>query len=412
MYKYSVLLGAAALTVAASGVQADERWYFAPSLSYIGADDDRQADNGPGVQLGVGKPVSDSWNVELGVVADSLDLTSGGSEYDQVGLLLDGLYFFNRGASTPVYAVVGLGALKTDVSGNADTNAMANVGVGLFHAINSSIGLRADVRYRLDEDDRVPAVNRFGDWLLSVGLTIPFGKGSEPAPVPAVEPAPQPEPEPEPAPVPVLAPVPADGDNDGVIDGQDNCPATPVDRVVDGAGCELDSDGDGVVDGDDRCPDTATGVAVGAAGCPLDSDNDGIVDASDSCPDTQAGVEVDGKGCELAEVIILKGVTFKTGSAYLAPGSLAILNEVAETLKRYPAMRVDVAGYTDNRGAVDLNTRLSQARAESVKAYLVSKGVNGDNLEAKGYGPVDPIASNDSAEGRAQNRRVEMHIVK
>ncbi len=406
MYKYSVLLGAAALTMTVSGAQADERWYFSPSLSYIGADDDRQADNGPGVQLGVGKPVSESWNVELGVVADSLDLTGGSGEYDQTGLLLDGLYFFNREANTPVYAVIGLGALRTDVSGDADTNAMANVGVGLFHAINSSIGLRADVRYRIDNDDRAATVDRFGDWILNIGLSIPFGKGSEPAPAPVVEPEPQPEPMPEPEPVPV------DSDNDGVVDGQDNCPATPAGRTVNGAGCELDSDGDGVVDGDDRCPNTVAGVPVGPGGCPLDSDNDGIIDANDSCPDTDTGVKVDGTGCELAEVIVLKGVTFKTGSAYLAPDSLAILDEVAETLKRYPALQVEVAGYTDNRGAVDLNTRLSQARAESVKAYLVSKGVNGDNLGAKGYGPRDPIASNDSAEGRAQNRRVEMHTLK
>jgi len=205
----------------------------------------------------------------------------------------------------------------------------------------------------------------------------------------------------------------ADSDGDGVVDSKDRCPGTPRGVTVNARGCELDSDRDGVVDSKDRCPGTPAGIKVNATGCQLvsDSDSDGIIDSRDECPGTGSGQKVDAKGCELGDVIVLKGVNFATSSDLLTGGSSDVLDEVAETLKRYPDMVVEVAGYTDNRGAASLNRALSQKRAESVASYLASKGVSSANLQPRGFGAESPIASNDTAAGRAKNRRVELHII-
>ena len=204
---------------------------------------------------------------------------------------------------------------------------------------------------------------------------------------------------------------PMDSDGDGVVDGKDRCPDSAPGASVDATGCERDSDGDGVVDSKDSCPGTAAGITVDAKGCEVDSDMDGVVDSKDSCAGTARGDKVDSKGCKLEEKIVLKGVNFETGSDALTAGSSSTLDDVAATLKRYSDMKVEVAGYTDNRGPVSFNQALSQKRAQSVVNYLVSQGVSEANLVAKGYGPSDPVASNDTAAGRAANRRVELHIV-
>ncbi len=208
---------------------------------------------------------------------------------------------------------------------------------------------------------------------------------------------------------------PIDSDHDGVPDYMDKCPGTPDGVEVDASGCPIDSDHDGVPDYLDKCPGTPAGVKVDAAGCPLDSDHDGVPDYLDKCPDTPAGTKVDATGCPVAPVfapgkksLILEGVNFETGKADLTPDSRAILDKVAESLKAYPEIKVEVQGHTDNRGTKALNTKLSQARAEAVRDYLTSKGVVAAQLTAKGYGPSRPIADNKTDAGRAKNRRVEL----
>jgi outer membrane protein W/outer membrane protein OmpA-like peptidoglycan-associated protein len=139
---------------------------------------------------------------------------------------------------------------------------------------------------------------------------------------------------------------------------------------------------------------------------PRDSDRDGVVDTADNCPNTPAGVKVDARGCEI--VITLKGVNFETSSAKLTPDSVAILDQAVAVLKQRAGSQVEVQGHTDSRGKDALNLTLSQKRAESVRAYLVKGGIDAARLTAKGYGETAPVASNDSDEGRAQNRRVDL----
>ena len=215
---------------------------------------------------------------------------------------------------------------------------------------------------------------------------------------------------------------PTDTDGDGVVDGLDKCPNTPKGCKVDASGCPTDADGDGVCDGIDQCPNTPKGCRVDAKGCPTDSDGDSVCDGIDQCPGTPAGTKVDAKGCPPPapppppmfvgkKEFTLKGVNFDFGKSDLKPEAKAVLDTVADSLKAYPDVKVEVGGHTDNVGSVKFNQKLSEARAHAVRDYLVSKGVNPANLTWKGYGEGGPIADNKTDEGRAQNRRVELHKI-
>jgi outer membrane protein OmpA-like peptidoglycan-associated protein len=205
---------------------------------------------------------------------------------------------------------------------------------------------------------------------------------------------------------------PKDSDGDGVGDALDKCPNTPAGTPVDATGCPKDSDGDGVTDLKDKCPNTPAGTAVDATGCPVDSDGDGVIDSADKCPNTPPGTKVDAVGCPAlfggGATLVLEGVYFETGKAVLKPESQAALNRVAESLKGNPDVKVEVGGYTDNTGSRATNRRLSTARANAVRDYLISQGVDAARLTAKGYGPDKPVADNKTVAGRAANRRVEL----
>lgn len=207
---------------------------------------------------------------------------------------------------------------------------------------------------------------------------------------------------------------PIDSDGDGIPDGLDRCQDTPKGDRVDMHGCvvDCDSDGDGVPDRLDRCPNTPAGVKVDAQGCPIDSDADGIPDSLDRCPDTPAGTKVDQAGCPLTEKMVLRGVHFAYDSSEIIPEAGEVLQQVAATFKRYPNLVVEIAGHTDSIGSKRYNQALSERRANAVRNYLLGAGVQQDQLTAKGYGELEPIASNDTAEGRAQNRRTELRILK
>jgi len=427
------------------------RWYISPSLNYIFADDDRTADDDFGLQLGIGKETSKNWNIEVNLLSDRLDFKTGSGNFKQRGLSLDALYFPDRNNHIAPYGLLGLGALRTTVPGSRSTDPIAEIGVGLMGRFaDTDLMLRLEARYRYNDDDNsIPTEDNFGDWIVGLGLAIPFGGGS-------------------------AVPVVADDDQDGIDNGTDRCANTVPGATVDSLGCELDSDKDGVKNSADRCPDTAHGVTVDARGCKqdMDSDNDGIKNSADNCPDTAQGIEVnaqgceldsdndgvknsadscpntvpnaevdargcerdddndgiknsadncpdtaqnaktDNQGCELKAIIALKGVTFANNSAVLTGNSAEVLDEAAATLRRNADLKVEVAGYTDNRGSVAYNVSLSQKRAETVHDYLVTQGVSADMLSAKGYGPENPLADNATADGRAANRRVELRILK
>ena len=244
---------------------------------------------------------------------------------------------------------------------------------------------------------------------------------------------------------------PLDTDGDGVPDYLDECPDTPQAAwgMVDEKGCPLDSDGDGVPDYIDECPNTpqAAWGLVNEKGCPLDSDGDGIPDYLDECPDTkiEAIGFVDAKGCDLdsdgdgvpdykdacplvpglknnkgcpeikREVRQLlqkamQGIEFETGKATIKKKSYPLLDQIAATFIENSNYIIEVQGHTDNVGKADYNMKLSDDRANAVRYYLISKGVESTRMTANGYGMERPIADNKTKAGRQKNRRVEFNI--
>ncbi len=206
---------------------------------------------------------------------------------------------------------------------------------------------------------------------------------------------------------------PRDSDGDGILDGLDMCTDTPLGTLVNEDGCPLDSDGDGVFDGLDQCPGTPAGCVVNDVGCPLDADGDGVCDALDRCPGTKVGDKVDAVGCSGAQKggFVLEGITFKLNSAVIDPKSYPALNNAAQVMRDNPNVKVEIGGYTDSSGSAAYNKNLSLKRAEAVKSYLVDKGISAAQMTAVGYGEAKPIASNKTAEGRAQNRRIEFRFL-
>lgn len=207
-----------------------------------------------------------------------------------------------------------------------------------------------------------------------------------------------------------------DSDGDGIVDSEDDCPTQP--GLFENNGCPaIDSDGDGIVDKKDLCPNEK-GLAS-LEGCP-DRDGDGVPDQADKCPDTP-GTEVN--GCPNAKPVITpkidlgyfknqlaeiaRNIQFSTSSSNITSTSLVKLGEAVDILKKHPSFRLKINGYTDNRGKDDFNLRLSQRRAKAVFDYFIEKGIEIERLEYQGFGEANSIESNETAEGRRRNRRVE-----
>jgi len=213
-----------------------------------------------------------------------------------------------------------------------------------------------------------------------------------------------------------------DNDKDGILDAADKCPNDPEDKdgFEDDDGCpDPDNDKDGILDTADKCPNDPEDKDgfEDDDGCPdPDNDKDGILDADDKCP-LEPGVPPDGCPKKYSLVVVTETkielkqtVFFDTNKATIKSVSFALLNDVAQALTDNPKIKVEIGGHTDSQGNDSFNLKLSQKRAESVRTYLIKKGVTSDRLVPKGYGENVPIADNRTSDGRAQNRRVEFVI--
>jgi len=211
-----------------------------------------------------------------------------------------------------------------------------------------------------------------------------------------------------------------DNDKDGILDAADKCPNEPEDKdsFEDEDGCpDPDNDKDGILDASDKCPNEPGPAAN--LGCPdKDKDGDGVVDRLDNCPDEPG--DPANQGCkkkQLAQlrngrIDIIDSVYFETDKDKILPRSFPLLTNVAEVVAAHPDIkRIRVEGHTDNRGKPAHNMDLSERRARSVVAFLVAHGLEAARLEARGYGPTQPIADNKTADGRSRNRRVVFTIL-
>jgi outer membrane protein OmpA-like peptidoglycan-associated protein len=207
-----------------------------------------------------------------------------------------------------------------------------------------------------------------------------------------------------------------DKDKDGIADKDDACP--DVAGVKSLKGCP-DADGDGVADKDDKCPDTKRGIKVDASGCPADQDKDGVADSEDDCP-TVAGTKAN-RGCpekqaeaKPAETGIEKivPVYFDYDKSSYKSGEKAKVDKVISLLKKNKDYKVNIVGYTDNKGTDEYNLNLSKRRINTVVNSLTSGGIKKARISTEAKGKANPGSNNDTDEGRAMNRRVEFEIVK
>ena len=341
--------------------------------------------------------------------------------------------------------VLGFENRPSDAQGNLLPNGAASkykkqslaipFGAGLEYFINEIISVNAEAVYNhatMDWVDDVKKGDKNDGWLaLTVGLNFTFGepKDTDNDGIPDSQDA-------DPLHAEDIdgfqdedgAPD-LDNDQDGVPDVKDLAPMDPEDR--DGYKDEdgrpdPDNDGDGIVDEKDAAPNEAEDMDgfQDEDGKPdPDNDGDGILDVNDKCPDKPETVNGydDEDGCpdtkpevavQKGQAIVLPGIQFKTGSAVLTASSKTILDKVVRTLQDNPEIEVEVRGYTDNTGNYDNNVKLSKQRAEAVKKYLVDNNIESSRIKTAGFGPDNPIAPNDTKEGRRKNRRIEFYRIK
>jgi len=223
---------------------------------------------------------------------------------------------------------------------------------------------------------------------------------------------------PAPPPPPVVE-EDKDTDGDGIPDSKDMCILEPedIDGYEDADGCpDPDNDNDGIPDIADKCPNQPEDMDgfQDTDGCPdPDNDKDTVLDVDDFCPNTPGQPGGSRPGCPglivvtAREIRITQQIHFEFNKSKIRPESFPILDAIVDVLKDQPKISLEVQGHTDNVGAAAYNKKLSQARADSVRAYLIAHGISSARLTAMGYGMSQPIVSNDTATNRALNRRVQ-----
>ncbi len=347
---------AAALLLASSAVSAEQTVgdvYVVPQLGYTWLDNDRSADDNFTYGIAIGKHFSDAISLELGISRGRYELPLD-ANLDLTALSIDALHIFARDSAVSPFVSIGVGALDTNpdfAEGHVHPIGQAGLGLMIQAAEKENGALKFSFRPEIKARWALPRDNdpqdKFLDYVAMLGFQFAFGEPRREPTPVAAEPAPAPAPPPAPSP----PPAPKDSDGDGVTDDRDQCPGTP------------------------------RGVAVDANGCPR-------------------------KGS-----ITLQGVTFEFNSANLTPDSRPILDEVAADLTKHPRLKVELQGHTDSVGADAYNLQLSDKRADFVRRYLIEQGVSPSQLVSKGYGETQPVSDNQTEEGRAQNRRVDMAVL-
>jgi len=331
---------ALALTGIAHAGSDPGSWYVAPRINGVWVDDGRKAEDDIGFGAALGKAISPKWNVELG--ADSSGHRRAGVD-DRLRINtidLNALRVFKREDRINPYLIAGIGQIDTNAPSN-DKDIYGKAGLGLMADIakNTSKGTNLQLRGEMHMR-KVFGDPDLTDYVASLGLLYSWG-GSIAAPAAAA--------------IAAIAPA--------------------VVKPVDG-----------------------------------DDDRDGVPNSRDKCPNTPAGAKVDSDGCECGDVV-LRGVTFVTDSSEITPQGQLVLDSLVAGLQRRAGTKLEIRGHTDSVGSDAYNLALSQRRADSVKAYLVSKGLNAADLSTIGLGEMQHIATNDTAEGREQNRRVTLQAL-
>lgn len=399
LFKTFVLAGcllATTATAALAYVRAGD-FSITPMVGYHVYDGALELKDSEAFGLAVGYSLTKNWAIELDArfVPTEADM-KGGPDIDTWIATVNALYHFTPEKDFVPYLALGIGGMEYDFNSKGgdddDGDLIANWGAGFKYALADKVDLRFDVRHILDfrlNDEW----NTQGDSTVRhqasamFGLNFHFG-GSPGAPVKAVPAAAPMAPQEAPAAVAAVA------------------ASVPVDS---------DGDGDGVVDAADKCPGTPAGARVDADGCPADTDGDGVPDYLDACLETPKGARVDEKGCPFVlkpvEILTLH-ILFATNKDQVTPFHYRELDRAFAFIQKYPDHDIVVEGHTDSQGSDAYNQQLSQRRAENVRKVLVEKyNVPASRISAKGFGESQPTATNETAAGREQNRRVVISIM-
>ena len=348
----AALLGGLSLANTAMAQEFDDRWYLTGSAGWNQQDSDRRTEDTQFLTLGLGKFISPNWsldgelNYQNPKFEDNQDLL-----WSQYGISLDlRRHFIQEGRGWNPYIVAGLGMQRSEeeyVINSVDSPAQRRDN---NLAAKLGVGLQTTLDNRVGVRAEVAYRADFDDQSVAAPQEDWFGD--------------------------VLASV-------GVVIplGPKAEAAAPPAPPAAPSCADLDDDGDGVNNCDDKCPGSQAGQTIGPDGCPVP-------------------VSID-----------LKGVNFDFDKATLRPDAVTILSEATEILKRYPDLKVEVAGHTDSVGTDAYNQGLSERRAKTVYDYLTSNGVDASRLVGPvGYGESRPLDTNDTAEGRARNRRTELNV--
>lgn len=405
--------------LAGSLALADQHKYeISPMIGYDFADsgikvkDDGYLTGGVEVQFNTpGSKISPEFSVLYSQGVENGSQSSiAGQKSKVIRGMFNGVYTFDETMNMVPFAKLGAGIEKIGTpSTTLDDGFMLDAGVGAKVPFTKSLALKLEAIYMAkmsSDNDGTMDTNL----VTLVGLTYAFGGDDAKKAAPVAEPTPAPVAKKVVA-TPVVAPVviEADDDKDGVVNSLDKCPNTIADAKVDANGCNLDSDSDGVLNSMDACANTPAGTTVDAKGCEEDKDKDGVLNAQDLCPNTEIGEAVNSDGCPKT---ITLNVNFGNNSANIQKESFAQLDAYVAFLTQYTNYSAKIVGYTDSRGSAVYNQKLSEKRANAVVKYMIDKGVKAERLSAKGAGEVNPIADNSTAEGRAQNRRIEAELIR
>ena len=336
--------------------------------------------------------------------SQGVDYETGG-ETKIIRGAFNGVYTFDAMNFVVPFAKLGAGIEKiTTPSISVDNGFFLDAGAGAKIPLTENLAIKLEAIYmaKLNKDN---AGSFDSNLITMVGLTFAFGSNEQKsAPKEEVTPVVEEKVQEEVVAAVVVAEVVLDDDKDGVINANDKCLTTIKDAKVAANGCELDDDKDGVTNSQDKCSNTPVGTKVDEKGCNADSDNDGILNVNDICPNTPLNTTVNNDGCPKTLAL---DVNFENNSDKIKTESEEHISKYADFLKKHTNYSAKIVGFTDSKGSESYNQKLSKKRAESVVKDLELRGVNTKQLSSFGAGEKDPIATNDTPEGRAQNRRIE-----
>ncbi len=320
-------------------------------------------DDGPTFGLGIGVEFDKQFGWEAVFNYTDSESDSGGADVNVMTYRLDGFFNLYKGEKFVPYAAAGIGGMYFDTENDGIDKFMVNYGAGVKYFFNDSLALRGDVRHIICFNDS------YNNLIYTVGLSWFF-----------------------------------DCDRSSKVSCTNTAAYTMAQRTEP---VDSDSDGDGVTDSMDQCPGTPEGVAVDAQGCPPDGDMDGVYDYLDDCLNTPAGAHVNENGCWVIEAPL-----FETNKWDIKSDFYVTLDDVVRIIKNNPDLKLEIQGHADIRGTAEYNQKLSEKRAKAVEAYFVSKGIDAGRMQSVGYGFTRPVASNDTPEGMAKNRRVEINSIR